>query len=228
MQMAMHSRENIGAITAMIGVAERPWAPMRGLRTWVAAIMLSATLLSGAAAAPPGSAAARSSGQVATPPQIAELMALLADPKVRDWLERQHAAEASRTPAPDAGAKSVSHYFETRLGATREHIAALAAALPDLPSQFERAVGRLRTEIPTRGTVPLLVLVFAASGFGVEWLFRKATQKTRLRLDRLPMDTVHDRLRLIVARFAFAFVVAGLSRNAVSVPDTSPRLQVKM
>ena len=207
MQMAIHSRENIGAITAMIGVAERPWAPMRGLRTWVAAIMLSATLLSGAAAAPPGSAAARSSGQVATPPQIAELMALLADPKVRDWLERQHAAEASRTPAPDAGAKSVSHYFETRLGATREHIAALAAALPDLPSQFERAVGRLRTEIPTRGTVPLLVLVFAASGFGVEWLFRKATQKTRLRLDRLPMDTVHDRLRLIIARFAFAFVV---------------------
>ena len=44
-------------------------------------------------------------------------------------------------------------------------------------------------------------------GFGVEWLFRKATQKTRQRLDGLPMETVHDRLRLVAARFAFSFGV---------------------
>ena len=51
----------------------------------------------------------------ATSPQIAELMALLADPKVRDWLEKQSAAEPSHNkPAPDAETNSMSHYFDTR------------------------------------------------------------------------------------------------------------------
>jgi moderate conductance mechanosensitive channel len=51
----------------------------------------------------------------------------------------------------------------------------------------------------------VLVLVFAGLGYGVEWLFRRATQKTRQRLDGLPMETVNDRLRLVAARFAFTF-----------------------
>jgi small-conductance mechanosensitive channel len=51
----------------------------------------------------------------------------------------------------------------------------------------------------------VLVLGFAGLGFVVEWLFRKTTQKTRQRLDGLPMETVNDRLRLVAARFAFAF-----------------------
>ena len=51
----------------------------------------------------------------------------------------------------------------------------------------------------------VLVLAFAALGYGVEWLFRKATQKTRQRLAGLPMETVNDRLRLVAARFAFTF-----------------------
>jgi len=44
-------------------------------------------------------------------------------------------------------------------------------------------------------------------GYGLEWLFRKATQKTRQRLAGLPMEAVNDRLRLVAARFAFAFGV---------------------
>jgi hypothetical protein len=47
-------------------------------------------------------------------------------------------------------------------------------------------------------------VVFAAFGFGVEWSFRKATQKTRQRLNGLPMETVDDRLRLVAARLVFA------------------------
>jgi small-conductance mechanosensitive channel len=55
--------------------------------------------------------------------------------------------------------------------------------------------------------VLLLVVVFAGLGYGVEWLFRRATQKTRRRLDGLPMETVNDRLRLVAGRFAFALGV---------------------
>jgi moderate conductance mechanosensitive channel len=75
-----------------------------------------------------------------------------------------------------------------------------------LPNQFERVYGLVRADIPRQGTVVVLVLVFAALGFGVEWLFRKVTQKTRERLVGLPMETVRDRLLLVAARFAFSSV----------------------
>jgi small-conductance mechanosensitive channel len=62
----------------------------------------------------------------------------------------------------------------------------------------------------------VLVLGFAGLGFVVEWLFRKTTQKTRQRLDGLPMETVNDRLRLVAARFAFAFgTVAAFALGSV-------------
>jgi moderate conductance mechanosensitive channel len=180
---------------------------LRAAAIFLAAIIISTTPTSGIRAAMQtgsgGTSAAR--GEAAMPPEIAEFMALLADPKVRKWLEQQHAAEAAHKPAPQA--EPISQSIDALVGATREHIAALVAVLPDLPNQFERAIGLLQAEIPTRGTVPLLVVIFAAFGFGVEWLFRKATLKTRRHLDRAPMESVQDRLRLVAARFAFAFGV---------------------
>ncbi len=38
----------------------------------------------------------------------------------------------------------------------------------------------------------------------MEWLFRKATQGSRGRLDSLPLETTSDRLRVVALRFAFA------------------------
>jgi moderate conductance mechanosensitive channel len=132
-------------------------------------------------------------------------LVLLADPSVQKWLEKQDLPAAA--PAHAKSNESVSHYFDSRIAGVREHVAVLASTLPDLPNQFARGVDRLQAEIPRRGTVLFLVLVFASLGFGVEWLFRKATQKTRERLNGLPMETVNDRLRLVAARFAFAFGV---------------------
>jgi small-conductance mechanosensitive channel len=206
--MATYDHEKLGAMTTMIFVSERPRRSMRALRTCVAAIVLSAALLSGAAAATHKGAggASSASGEEATAPEIAEFTALLANPKVQKWLlEQQHAAEAAEKPKPHE--ETVSEYIDSRVGATREHIGALAAALPGLPNRFEEAVGLILAEIPTRGTVPVLVLAFAALGYGVEWLFRKATQKTRQHLAELPMEAVNDRLRLVAARLAFAFGV---------------------
>ncbi|HEY4040984.1 MAG TPA: hypothetical protein VGM32_03965, partial [Rhodopila sp.] len=129
---------------------------------------------------------------------------MLADPTVQKWMEKQ-GLPATAAPAHDKPDESVSSYFDTRIRDIREHVVALASTLPDLPNQFERGVSLLQAEIPRRGTVLVLVLVFAALGFGVEWLFRKMTKNTRQRLDGLPMETVNDRLRLVAARFAFAF-----------------------
>jgi small-conductance mechanosensitive channel len=41
-------------------------------------------------------------------------------------------------------------------------------------------------------------------GTGVEWLFRKATQRARAHLDALPSETVKERLHIAALRFAFA------------------------
>src|SRR5258708_37297624 len=112
------------------------------------------------------------------PAQVRALLNLLADPAVQKWLEKQGLAQAATPPAFAVSTESVSDYFSSRVGAIREHMIALFAALLDLPYQFKKAIGHLQAEIPTRGTVPLLVLAFAVLGFGVEWLFRKATQHT--------------------------------------------------
>ena len=111
------------------------------------------------------------------------------------------------TETPETVSNSVSHYFDSRVGTIREHILALIAAVPDLPKQFGRAVALVSADLGDRGRIEVLLLlaVFVGLGFGVEWLFRKATQKTRHRLDGLPMETVDARLRLVAARLAFAF-----------------------
>ena len=180
---------------------------VRTLGGCLAAIILVATLVSGAAAAP---AAAKNppaaAGAEGTPQKIQELMTLLADPKVRDWLEKESKAEAAHEKASDAETMSVSHYFDSRVGAIRDHIVALAAALPDLPNQFERGAARVSADLGDRGRVKILLhlAAFVALGFGVEWLFRKATGRIRRHLDELAMETVRQRLHVIAARFAFA------------------------
>jgi hypothetical protein len=100
--MALHNRQKPGAVTTMIAAAGRPWVSTRGSRGCVAAIMLSVALVSGAAAAPRDG----SPQGVRTPPQLHELLTLLADPKahelltlladpkIQEWLEAQGEAKA--------------------------------------------------------------------------------------------------------------------------------------
>jgi moderate conductance mechanosensitive channel len=46
--------------------------------------------------------------------------------------------------------------------------------------------------------------VFVGLGTGIEWLFSKATERSRGHLDALPLGTVASRVHLVVLRFAFA------------------------
>ena len=185
----------------------------------LATIILFSAVLSGAEAAS-AAAANRSpaAGEEATPKQIQELMTLLADPKVRDWLEQESKAKAAQARATDAEAISISHEFDSRVAAIREHIVALGAALPDLPKQIEHAHGLVSADLGDHGRIKGLSLlaVFVVLGFGVEWLFRRATGRIRARLDGLPVATVNDRLRIVAVRFAFAVgLVAAFALGSV-------------
>jgi small-conductance mechanosensitive channel len=196
-------------------VAARPW--VRAAAICLAAVIVTTISPSGGFAATQKGTKLSANGE-ATPQKIQELMTLLADPKVRDWLEQESKAEAAQARESDGETNSISHEFGSHVAAIREHIVALGVALPDLPNQFGHAAGLVNAELGTHGRAKALSLlaVFVALGFGVEWLFRKATGRIRARLDGLPLATVNDRLRIVAVRFAFAVgLVAAFALGSV-------------
>ena len=120
------------------------------------------------------------------------------DPEVAD---EQHPAEARRNRSRT---KTVSEYFGSRVGATREHIAALATALPDLPNQFEQAVGLLRQRFQHGG------LSWSRPGFcGFGLRHRVAVSQGDAEDPPAPRRASNGGCErppgLVAARFAFAF-----------------------
>jgi moderate conductance mechanosensitive channel len=208
-----------------------------GAAARVAAISLVALALwtaphtAALAAKAAGTSAAAAGNEGATSPKIREFLTLLADPKVQEWLEKQGEAKAAAGSAARETDGSISHELDSHLGAIREHIVALGAALPDLPNQFEQGSARVSAELGHGGRARALLLlaVFIGLGFGLEWLFRKATQGVRARLDALSLDTVGNRLRVVAARFGFAFGVVAVfaigSVGAFLAFDWPPLLQ---
>jgi small-conductance mechanosensitive channel len=180
---------------------------LRTVRGYLAKIILLAAVLSGAAAAS-GAAANRSAAasEEATPPQIQQLLTLLADPKVQVWLKQQNETRSAAASTRDAAEESPSHVLDAHLGAIREHIVGLAHTIPDVPNQFAQGAALVSADLGEHGRAEVLLLlaVFVGLGTGVEWLFRKATERTRGRLDALPLETVKSRVHLVAIRFAFA------------------------
>src|SRR5215469_10527395 len=76
-----------------------------------------------------------SSGEEAapTPAKVHELLILLADPKVQQWLVKQGATKADSGILQEDQEFSVARYFGRRLAEIREHILTLGAAFSDLP-----------------------------------------------------------------------------------------------
>jgi small-conductance mechanosensitive channel len=174
---------------------------------WLVALTLwTAPHTAAVAAKAAGKSAAAAGDEGATSPKIREFLILLADPKVQEWLEKQGEAKATAESAAGEADNSISHELGSHLGAIREHMIGLGAALPDLPNQIERTSARITAELGHNGRTRALLLlaVFVGLGFGLDWLFRKATQGIRARLDGLSLDTVGNRLRVVAARFAFA------------------------
>src|SRR5262249_35983442 len=136
----------------------------------------------------------------------------LADPAVQHGLDQQRAAEAkpAATPATAAEASPASatpqSYFEQRRAAIRAHLRGLVDAVPKLPAELDRAWIILTLEFQESGLIRILLLVagFILLGFGARWLFVGAAGAPRQRISRLQLSTVGERLRAVVARFAFS------------------------
>ena len=167
--------------------------------------MLSLALLAAASAAPALAQSPAPSAGAEPPPRVRELLDLLGDPGVRDWLEAQRTARHAPAPAAPSEEARIEGYFATPVAAIRQHFASLAAAFPMLPADFEQARARLVADLQDRGLVEILLLLcgFVALGFGAEWLFWRADRGGPRAPPGAGLATVGDRLRAVATRLAF-------------------------
>jgi small-conductance mechanosensitive channel len=148
------------------------------------------------------------------PAKVKDLLDLLADPGVRDWLEKQRAAR----PAAPAPAEAPPMSMGARIGDIRAHIAGLAAAVPTVPGELERAVDILRLEFEEQGLLRVLLLIvgFVALGIGVEWLYYRLMARVEHWIVALPLDSVEQRLRAVAVRLGYGIgIVAAFAIGSV-------------
>jgi small-conductance mechanosensitive channel len=146
-----------------------------------------------------------------SPEQLRTLADLLRDPEVQAWLQ----AQAEGTPAADAPAalgpdqNSAQAMMAGRLDTMRAFLRELATAAPRLPGELSRAWTTLSAESQDRGLLGVggLLAVFAALGFGVEWLFWWATTGIRTRFIASRFETRSDRLRAVGRRATYGLAV---------------------
>lgn len=145
------------------------------------------------------------------PPQVQQLLDLLSDPAVRDWISQHGNMPAAAATAPAAAPEvSPSSYLANRLAEIRRDLAALAVELPKLPGELDYASRILAVEFQDRGLFSILLLVagFVGLGYGAQWLFWIATKGVRARLIAMPLDTVGNRLQAVLMRLGFGMGMA--------------------
>ncbi len=149
-----------------------------------------------------------------TPAKVKELLDLLADPAVRDWLVKQRA-----TPAPPPTAETPSApSMRERVAGVREHLATLAAAVPTVPDQLHRAASTLMLELNEQGLLWVLFLIacFVALGVGAERLYYYLGERVERWIIALSLDSVEQRLRAVVVRLAYGTgIVAAFALGSV-------------
>jgi len=182
--------------------------------------------------------------------KIEELLQLLQDPGVRDWIEdrQQHKAQAATSAEnpPDGSASTDGMIFELAdwEARVRNRIQTLIRTIPRIPGEFRAAVLRLRGDAINSDFIPVIAfLVVVASGVLVEWLFRKRWWRHAGGVEHyLPIVvfaaimtvlffaiTWPPTVRLVVASYLTAFVAyrliaAGISHTAH--PELHGRLRL--
>lgn len=169
--------------------------------------LLAAALLAGMPCAP----ALAQSADKAQSPKVEQLLDLLGDADIQEWIKVQRAATPA--PAKPASAGPVQDLtfagFITRF---RTHLSDLVSAIPRLPDEIAGAMQQIGSEMSSRGPVGIIVLlaVFVGVGLAAQWLFWRGSRRWRDAIAGLPLATVRERVIAIAARFLLSagYVVA--------------------
>jgi moderate conductance mechanosensitive channel len=122
-------------------------------------------------------AAAAAEAQTSTPPseaKIEQLLELLRDPAVQEWLE-SGAGRPSSLAKPSSDAT-----VATWESATRQRIRAVISAMPRIPDEVSSAAMRIRQDTLSHNHAPLFIIFAALIGAGLvaETAFRKRSRKS--------------------------------------------------
>jgi moderate conductance mechanosensitive channel len=122
------------------------------------------------------------------PPQVHQLINLLDDPAIRTWMDQQRTAHNPPQTSAVEPQATLSTFTASRLALVRQHLQALAAALPNLPGEFRQTGSVLMRELRDWGLIAVILLAagFALLGVGFEWLFWHATARVRARVRWTP------------------------------------------
>jgi moderate conductance mechanosensitive channel len=150
--------------------------------------------------------------ETAPPEKVKEIIQLLDDPAVREWVRQRGAVpvvpESVSAMAHDEPQMMLSH----SIGRIRQHSLMVLSAVPRLPQDLARALAPLREEVARYGVHLIfgLVVLFAALGYGLERLAWMASPKLRQWIGDQPRATALDRVRLLGARTAYGFGLVGV------------------
>ena len=152
--------------------------------------------------------ASSSMGHAATEPapqKVQALLQMLADPEVQGWIAQQRLASGG-TASTAAALTSEQSMLAGQIDGIRANLTSIHDAAPKVAGVLAELSARVHGEMQTHGmrSVFLLVAAFVALGFGVQGLFWMASAGVRRRIIHTPTDTPMERLRAMVARFAFA------------------------
>lgn len=152
------------------------------------------------------------------PEKVDQLIKLLADPTVKDWLAQQLQATnppAGAAPAeagPQANAQGMERSMvSAMLERIKRHLERIAMAWPGLPAKYQRTSDIMMVEFADRGVtgIALLIAFFIAVGVGLAYLALRLTRPLRLWIIALPRDTPQGRVKKIGGRLLFVLVMVG-------------------
>jgi small-conductance mechanosensitive channel len=173
---------------------------------WACGRLLAAAVavgwLAAAPQAPPAANAAEAVLKAEMPsPDVRNFLDLLAKPDVQKWLTEQGAAAnvSTVTDAQAPAGATQPGMFTEQLNRIRQHIEAIIAALPLLPGDLEQAADKLRAEVSGHGILKaiMLIVVFAALGLGLRWIYLTSTTGFRRRINGIPTETPRERVMAI-------------------------------
>ncbi|MBR9863379.1 MAG: mechanosensitive ion channel family protein [Rhodobacteraceae bacterium] len=144
----------------------------------------------------------------ASPNDIRELMRLLADPQIQNWLEE--AAGPSEELTANAAKASFRQIIETRLAAFGERVESLGLAWKIIPRVPEVLGAHWESQLSPAQKVRSLtyLLTFLVIGFGLEWLYRRYLDMALLRIELAPKEAPLQKLAGAASRAAI--ILGGL------------------
>jgi small-conductance mechanosensitive channel len=136
--------------------------------------------------------------------KVRQLLDLLNDPDIRNFLNKARETQAD-LPLSSQNTQPMAASLADRLESLRNHLSALARSAHELPSQAQMAHSMALDAIEERGlwSTAFALAAFVVLGFGAQGVFHLIGRRFRRWLLALTLETVDQRVRAVFARLLY-------------------------